>query len=236
MTVEDGDGETLRVVLLGPPGAGKGTQAGRIADAWGIPHIATGDIFRANVRNSTELGREAEAYMDEGELVPDEITVAMVRGRLQEDDVDGGFILDGFPRTVPQAQSLEELLADLDMPLDVALRFAVDEEDVVRRITGRRVCRECGATYHVEHAPPRERGVCDRCGGELVHRDDDREEVVRNRIAVYHRQTEPLEFFYWQRGLLRDVDATGGFDEVEDRARDVLSEYAAPRDAADTGA
>jgi adenylate kinase len=222
----------LRVVLLGPPGAGKGTQARRIAEAYRIPHIATGDIFRTNVKNDTELGRRAQEYMDAGELVPDEIVVGMVRDRLQEDDAASGFILDGFPRTVPQAQALEELLAERSTPLDCVLRFSVDEEELVRRISGRRVCTDCGRTYHVQAAPPGQEGVCDRCGGELVQRDDDREEVVRHRLEVYHRQTEPLEFFYWQRGLLRDVDGVGSVDEVGKRALNILAEYVPPPEEA----
>lgn len=216
----------MRVIMLGPPGAGKGTQAGRIATAYRVPHIATGDIFRANVAGETELGRQAKQYMDAGELVPDEVVVGMVKDRLGEPDVKPGFVLDGFPRTVPQAQALEELLADLSMPLDVVLRLAVDEREVVRRLTGRRTCGGCGAVYHVEHSPPPADGVCGTCGDSaIVQRDDDREEVVRNRLDVYHRQTEPLEFFYWQRGLLRDVEAVGDVDAVTKRALGILGEY-----------
>ena len=228
-TTELGGGtDTMRVIMLGPPGAGKGTQATRIAAAYDIPHISTGDIFRANVKGGTELGNKAKEYMDAGDLVPDEIVIGMVADRLAEDDAASGFNLDGFPRTVPQAQALEELLADRGTPLDVVLRLAVDEEEVISRLTGRRTCTECGAVYHVDHEPPSEEDVCDRCGGTLRQRDDDSEEVVRNRLDVYHRQTEPLEFFYWQRGLLRDVEAVGTVDEVTQRALDVLAEYEEP--------
>jgi adenylate kinase len=224
MSVDDG----LRVVLVGPPGAGKGTQALRIAEAYGIPHIATGDIFRANVKGGTALGQKAQSYMDAGELVPDEIVVEMVRERLQEDDAAGGFLLDGFPRTVPQAEALEDLLVELGRPLHAVLRFSIEDDEVVRRIAGRRVCGECGATYHVEVDPPQEDGVCDRCGAEVLQRDDDREEVVRTRLDVYLRETQPLEFFYWERGLLVDVDAVGGVDTVTERALGAQRRVSAP--------
>jgi adenylate kinase len=219
---------TMRVIMLGPPGAGKGTQAGRIAAAYDIPHISTGDIFRANVKGGTELGRQAKTYMDAGELVPDDIVIGMVEDRLAQDDCAEGFNLDGFPRTVPQAQALEELLAGMERPIDVVLRLAVDESEIVKRLTGRRTCRDCGAIFHAADNPPRREGVCDACGGELYQRDDDTEEVVMNRLAVYHRQTEPLEFFYWQRGLLRDVEAVGAVDDVTGRALEVLREYEEP--------
>lgn len=207
----------LRAVLLGPPGAGKGTQALRIAETFGVPQIATGDIFRANVKGETELGREAKQYMDKGELVPDDVVVKMVRARLDEDDTAEGFLLDGFPRTVPQAEALESLLADADRQLHAVLRFSIKDDEVVRRIAGRRVCPDCGATYHVEVDPPAREGVCDHCGAKLIQRDDDKEEVVRNRLDVYHRETQPLEYFYWERGLLRDVEAVGDVSEVTER-------------------
>ena len=219
----------VRVILLGPPGAGKGTQAVRIAGAYGVPHISTGDIFRSNVKNETELGTKAKSYMDAGELVPDDIVIAMVEDRLAQPDTAPGFVLDGFPRTVPQAQALETRLSGLNQPLDVVLRLAITEDEIVRRLTGRRTCRNCGAIYHLQSSPSAEAGVCDRCGGELYQRDDDKEAVVLNRLDVYHRQTEPLEFFYWQRGLLRDVEAIGTMDEVTRRALGVLSEYEEPR-------
>jgi adenylate kinase len=216
----------VRVILLGPPGAGKGTQAGNIASTYGIPHISTGDILRANVREGTELGLEAKGFMDAGELVPDEVIIGMVGARLAEPDATQGFLFDGFPRTVPQAEALEQLLLDRDQPLHVVLRLAVDEDEVVSRLTGRRTCTGCGAVFHVVHQPPASEGVCDACGGELVQREDDREDVVRNRLEVYRRSTEPLEEFYWNRGLLRDVEAVGTVDEVAERAGAVLAEHA----------
>lgn len=217
----------LRVVLLGPPGAGKGTQAERIAQAYDVPHVSTGDIFRANVRQGTELGHRSRSYMEAGELVPDDIVIGMVADRLGEPDA-AGFLLDGFPRTVPQAQALEEILAEVGRPLDAVLRLALDEDEIVRRITGRRVCPACGATFHVDYEPAARRGVCDQCGAKLTQRRDDREEVVTNRLSVYRRQTEPLEYFYWQRGLLRDVEAVGSVEEVTGRALAVLAEYVRP--------
>jgi adenylate kinase len=225
----------LRLILLGPPGAGKGTQAARIAEDYDIPHIATGDIFRANVKQGTELGRKAKEYMDAGELVPDEVVIGMVRDRLDEDDAREGFLLDGFPRTVPQAEALQELLLELGRPIDVVIRYAIDDEEVVRRISGRRTCEDCGATYHVEVDPPEQAGVCDRCGSEVVQREDDREEVVRNRLDVYHRETQPLEFFFWERKLLRDVAAVGDPSEVTERTFDALDAFVARDGLASTG-
>jgi adenylate kinase len=216
----------VRVILLGPPGAGKGTQAGSIAGTYSIPHISTGDILRANVREGTELGLRAKGFMDAGELVPDEVIIGMVGARLAEADAEKGFLFDGFPRTVPQAEALEALLREREQPLDVVLRLAVDEDEVVTRLTGRRTCASCGAVYHVAHQPPATDGVCDACGGDLVQREDDREDVVRNRLEVYRRSTEPLEEFYWNRGLLRDVEAVGTVDEVAARAGAVLAEHA----------
>lgn len=216
----------MRLVLLGPPGAGKGTQAARVAETYGVPHISTGDILRDHVRRGTDLGQRAKTVMEAGEYVSDDLVVAMVAARIAEPDARGGFVFDGFPRTVPQAQALEDLLVDSGTPLDVVLRLAVDEAEVVKRLTGRRTCRTCGAIYHIEHQPPSTEGVCDLDGGELYQRDDDKEEVVLNRLEVYRRQTEPLEHFYWQRGLLRDLEAVGTVDEVTDRALAILSEYA----------
>jgi adenylate kinase len=215
----------VRVILLGPPGAGKGTQAGNIAANHDIPHISTGDILRANVREGSDLGREAKRFMDAGELVPDEVILGMVGTRLSDPDASKGFLFDGFPRTLPQAEALEKLLLEREQPLDVVLRLAVDEEEVVSRLTGRRTCTSCGNVFHVEHQPPAEDGFCDHCGSELVQREDDREDVVRNRLEVYRRSTEPLEEFYWNRGLLRDVEAVGTVEEVAARAAAVLAEH-----------
>lgn len=216
--------DALRAVVLGPPGAGKGTQASRVAGAYQVPHVATGDILRAHVSDGTALGEQAQRYMAAGELVPDDIVIGMVADRLSRPDA-GGFVLDGFPRTVPQAQSLEELLLELERPLHVVLRLAVDEQVIVARLSGRRVCGECGASFHVDSNPPRQPGVCDGCGGTLVQRDDDHEEVITHRLSVYRRQTEPLEYFYWQRGLLRDVEALGDLEEVTERMLAVLEEH-----------
>jgi adenylate kinase len=215
----------VRVILLGPPGAGKGTQAVRIAEAYRIPHISTGDILRANVKAGTPLGTQAKSYMDAGDLVPDEVIIGMVAARLDEDDAENGFLFDGFPRTVPQANALEELLIGRETPLDVVLRLAVAKDEVVNRLTGRRTCSGCGRIFHMVYDPPSTEGVCDDCGGELTQRDDDTEDVVLNRLEVYANQTEPLEHFYWERGLLRDVEAVGTPDEVFASATSILGEY-----------
>jgi len=215
----------MRIILLGPPGAGKGTQAVNIAHKAQIPHISTGDILRANVKAGTELGAEAKRYMDAGDLVPDDVIVGMVGDRLDEDDAADGFLFDGFPRTVPQAEALEALLIDRGTPLDVVLRLAVPQEEIVERLTGRRTCAQCGRIFHLTFDPPTTEGRCDDCGGPLTQRDDDTEDVVLNRIDVYRAQTEPLENFYWERGLLRDVEAVGEVNEVEARIQAVLQEY-----------
>ena len=214
----------MRLVLLGPPGAGKGTQAVHIARAFGVPRIATGDIFRENVRNETPLGKEAKAYMDRGDLVPDEVVIGMVRDRLSQDDADKGFLLDGFPRTVPQAVALEDYLANENRPLDVVLRFNVPESEIVRRIVNRRTCPKDDSVYHLEFAPPQQAGICDECGTPLVHRKDDTEEVVIHRLQEYHSKTERLEYFYWERGLLRDVESVGPVDEVTKRTLKLLDD------------
>jgi adenylate kinase len=219
----------VRVILLGPPGAGKGTQAVRLSEVLAIPHVSTGDILRANVRDGTELGRTAKQYMDAGDLVPDDVIISMVADRLDAPDAANGFLFDGFPRTVPQAEALERLLIDRGTPLDVVLRLAVPADEVLRRLTGRRTCAGCGRIYHVEFDAPTSDGVCDDCGGELHQRDDDTEDVVLNRLDVYRAQTEPLEQFYWDRGLLRDVEAVGEVDDVHQRAREVLADYGAPK-------
>ncbi|MFF3664114.1 adenylate kinase [Microtetraspora malaysiensis] len=208
----------MRVVLVGPPGAGKGTQAQFIASHLSIPKISTGDIFRANVSGGTELGKLAKGYMDRGDLVPDEVTVAMVRDRLSEKDAQQGFLLDGFPRNVPQAQILQKMLAEFGTGLDIVLELVVDDEEVVRRLAGRRTCRQCGKVWHVDFDPPSVADVCDACGGELFQRDDDREETIRRRLEVYQEQTSPLVNFYSDEGILVRVNATGPVDEVTRRA------------------
>jgi adenylate kinase len=215
----------MRIVLLGPPGAGKGTQAKRLARRYGLAHIATGDIFRRSVRQGTELGTLAGAYMDAGELVPDDVTVRLVAGALRE--AEQGYVLDGFPRTVAQAEALEAELAGSALPLSVALAFAIEDESAVKRIAGRRTCARCQRPYNAEFDPSRVPGVCDACGGDLVQRPDDAENVVRRRLEVYHDITEPLLEFYRSRGLLREIDATGTEEEVARRAAAVLDELAA---------
>ena len=211
----------MRVVLFGPPGAGKGTQGHRLAEYFGARMIATGDIFRANLRDETPLGLKAKSYMDAGELVPDDIVIGMLKEELGE--AGDAFVLDGFPRTQAQAQALEEAVAEMGARLDAVLKFDVPDDVVIKRLAGRRTCARCQRTYNVELQPPREPGICDACGGELLQREDDWEETVRRRIEVYHRETEPLEDFYRQRGLLREVDAQGDVDEVTRRTIAALS-------------
>ena len=208
----------MRIVLVGPPGAGKGTQAKIVAERLTIPAISTGDIFRANVGAGTPLGLEAKTYMDAGQLVPDSVTIAMVRDRLSQPDVAPGFLLDGFPRNVPQAEELDAILAGMDTKLDVVIELVVDNDEVVKRIAGRRLCRNDSThIFHVDFNPPREAGVCDICGGELYQRDDDKEETVRERLAVYERETAPIVGFYAERGLLSTVEATGPLEDVTAR-------------------
>lgn len=212
----------MRTVLVGPPGAGKGTQASYIAKHFSIPQISTGDIFRDNVARQTALGQEAKKYMDSGDLVPDEVTIGMVRDRLDETDAAEGFLLDGFPRTVPQANALEKILADHDVALDAVLELSVPDDEVVRRLSGRRTCRGCGRNWHVEFDQPAEQGVCDACGGELFRRDDDAPDTVRRRLEVYTEQTEPLVQHYGDAGVLRRIDATGSVADVTGRAIEAL--------------
>jgi adenylate kinase len=219
----------MRLVLLGPPGAGKGTQAHRLEDRFEVVLIGTGDIFRENVTNDTPLGREATAYMERGDLVPDEIVVRMVIERLKQPDAENGFILDGFPRTLAQAQALENELAEEERPLSAALKFVLPDEIAVKRLAGRRTCGRCGRTYNVEFKPPAREDECDRCGGALIQRRDDLESTVRRRLDVYHADTEPLEFFFWERGLLREVVAEGTEDAVTERAVDALADLAGER-------
>jgi len=215
----------VRAVLVGPPGAGKGTQAQFIASHLAIPKISTGDIFRTNVSTGTALGRRAKDYMDRGDLVPDEVTIAMVTSRLQEDDAQAGFILDGFPRNVPQAETLKKLLSDWDTRLDIVLELVVDDDEVVRRLSGRRTCRRCGRVWHATFDPPSRRDRCDDCDGELFQRDDDREETIRHRLDVYAQQTQPLIAFYADEGTLLGIDATGPVEEITGRALAALRRF-----------
>ncbi|MCR5118317.1 MAG: adenylate kinase [Lachnospiraceae bacterium] len=204
----------MKIIMLGAPGAGKGTQAKMIAETYKLPHVSTGDIFRANIKNGTELGKEAKAYMDKGELVPDELTVRILLDRVAQEDCANGYVLDGFPRTIPQAEVLDAELDKLGEKVDFAIDVEVPDENIVKRMSGRRACLKCGATYHIVHIPPKTEGICDACGSELVQRDDDKEETVKNRLSVYHQQTQPLIDFYNNKGVLKTVDGTKDSAEV----------------------
>ena len=204
----------LRTVLLGPPGAGTGTQAAKIVDKYGIPHISTGDIFRENIKKGTELGKKAQEYMNKGELVPDDLVIEIATARLLEEDCKEGFLLDGFPRTVYQAEKLDEFLAAHDGKIDKVLDIAVEKEELITRLAGRRVCKTCGASYHVINIPPAKEGICDRCGGPLIQRADDNAETVANRIEVYEDQTKPLINYYEQAGKIVHIDGTTGLENV----------------------
>ncbi|MEU6479644.1 adenylate kinase [Streptomyces sp. NPDC047017] len=213
----------MRIVLVGPPGAGKGTQAVRLAEKLSIPHISTGDLFRANISGQTELGKLAKSYMDAGNLVPDEVTIAMAKDRMGQPDAQGGFLLDGFPRNVSQAQALDELLDGEDIKLDAVLDLEVPEDEVVKRIAGRRICRnDSSHVFHVTYSKPKQEGVCDVCGGELYQRDDDHEDTVRKRLEVYHTQTEPIIDYYRAQGLVVTISSLGPVDEITRRALEAL--------------
>jgi adenylate kinase len=216
----------VRLVLVGPPGAGKGTQAQFIAAQFAIPKISTGDIFRANVSQGTELGIAAKKFMDAGDLVPDEVTNAMVADRIGEEDAADGFLLDGFPRNVPQAETLDYMLGALLVGLNVVLELVVDDEEVIRRLSGRRTCRSCGHIWHIDFDPPTRDGICDHCAGELFQRDDDKPDTVRHRLEVYAEQTAPLVAFYAEKGILVGIDATGPVDDVTERAIAALRPHA----------
>lgn len=202
------------IIMLGAPGAGKGTQAARIAETYHIPHISTGDIFRANIKGGTELGKKAKSYMDAGKLVPDELVCDLVADRIAQDDCKDGCILDGFPRTIPQAESLDKAVARMNTKVDFAVNVDVPDEVIVERMSGRRACLKCGATYHVAYKPPKKEGICDVCGSELVLREDDKPETVKTRLNVYHEQTQPLIDYYEKKGVLLTVDGTNPMDEV----------------------
>ena len=204
----------MKIIMLGAPGAGKGTQAKMIADKYSVPHISTGDIFRANIKNGTELGMEAKKYMDQGQLVPDELTVKILLDRVAQPDCKNGYVLDGFPRTIPQAEVLDKALAELSESIDYAINVDVPDENIVRRMSGRRACVSCSATYHMEHIPPKKEGICDTCGAELILRDDDKPETVLKRLQVYHDQTQPLIDFYTEKGVLKEVDGTVDMKDV----------------------
>ena len=204
----------MKIIMLGAPGAGKGTQAKKIAEKYQIPHISTGDIFRANIKNGTELGKIAKTYMDQGLLVPDELVCDLVVDRVQQDDCKKGYILDGFPRTIPQAESLDAALSRLGEAVDYAINVEVPDENIVKRMGGRRACVGCGATYHLVYAAPKKEGICDNCGAELILRDDDKPETVQKRLGVYHEQTQPLIDYYTKKGILKEVDGTMDMGDV----------------------
>lgn len=204
----------MKIIMLGAPGAGKGTQAKKIADKYQIPHISTGDIFRANIKNGTELGKKAKTYMDQGLLVPDELVVDLVVDRLAQDDCKNGCVLDGFPRTIPQAESLDAALAEKGEAIDYAIDVDVPDENIIQRMSGRRACVACGATYHIVHIPTKVEGICDRCGEKLILRDDDKPETVKKRLDVYHEQTQPLIDYYTKKKVLKSVDGTKDMEDV----------------------
>ncbi|MBO4809012.1 MAG: adenylate kinase [Lachnospiraceae bacterium] len=212
----------MKIIMLGAPGAGKGTQAKMIAKEYGIPHVSTGDIFRANIKEGTELGMEAKGYMDKGLLVPDELTVKILLDRVAKDDCKNGYVLDGFPRTIPQAEVLEDALNKLNDKIDFAIDVNVPDENIIKRMSGRRACLKCGATYHIEHVPPKKEGICDVCGEPLVLRDDDKPETVKNRLDVYHKQTQPLIDFYSERNILKTVDGTVDMMDVFNAIKAIL--------------
>ena len=214
----------MKIIMLGAPGAGKGTQAKRIAEKYTIPHISTGDIFRANIKEGTELGKKAKTYMDQGLLVPDELVVDLVVDRVQQDDCANGYVLDGFPRTIPQAESLDAALAKLNDKVDYAINVEVPDENIIKRMSGRRACLSCGATYHIEHIPPKVEGVCDTCGKELVLRDDDKPETVKKRLDVYHEQTQPLIDYYNGKNIPKEVDGTQDMSDVFNDIVKILGE------------
>lgn len=214
----------LRAVLLGPPGAGKGTQAVRLVEKYEIPHISTGDIFRKNIKEGTELGKKAQEYMNAGALVPDELVVDLVKDRLQQDDCKNGFLLDGFPRTIFQAEKLDEFLSESNLKMDIVINLKVEKEALIKRLTGRRVCKDCGASYHIVNIPPKKEGICDICGGELIQRKDDNIETVENRINVYEEQTAPLIGYYKEAGSLVDFDGEASLDEVFDAIVQAIGE------------
>ena len=214
----------MRIIMLGAPGAGKGTQAKKITARYSIPHISTGDIFRANIKNGTELGKKAKTYMDQGLLVPDELVVDLVVDRVNQEDCANGYVLDGFPRTIPQAEALDKALTEMGQSIDYAINVEVPDENIVQRMSGRRACVNCGATYHIVYAPTKKENVCDTCEGELILRDDDKPETVQKRLKVYHDQTQPLIDYYTEKDKLVEVDGTIDIEKVFDAIVKILGE------------
>ena len=212
----------MKIIMLGAPGAGKGTQAKKIAEKYSVPHISTGDIFRANIKNGTELGKKAKTYMDQGALVPDELVVDLVVDRVAQDDAKNGYVLDGFPRTIPQAEALDAALAKLNDKVDFAIDVDVPDENIIDRMSGRRACVACGGTYHIKFNPTKVENVCDACNGQLILRDDDQPETVKKRLDVYHEQTQPLIEYYTKKGILKSVDGTQDMAKVFDCIVDIL--------------
>ena len=214
----------MKIIMLGAPGAGKGSQASRIAKEYQLPHISTGDIFRANLKEETELGKRAKSFMDKGELVPDDITIAMLLDRIHKEDCKNGYILDGFPRTIPQAEALKEALAKKNEKIDLALDVEASDELIIKRMAGRRTCPACGAIYHIVTLPPKTEGICDRCGADLIQRKDDNEETVKNRLKIYHEVTEPLISYYKQEGILEEIDGAEELDKVFEKVKRIIHE------------
>lgn len=212
----------MKIIMLGAPGAGKGTQAKQIADKYSIPHISTGDIFRANLKEGTELGKKAKEYMDQGLLVPDELTCDLVMGRISQEDCKNGFVLDGFPRTIPQAEALDAALSKIGQKMDYAIDVDVPDDNIINRMSGRRACLNCGATYHIVSIPTKVEGVCDRCGNQVVLRDDDQPETVKKRLEVYHAQTQPLIDYYKKQDILKTVDGTQPMEQVFNAIVEIL--------------
>ena len=212
----------MKIIMLGAPGAGKGTQAKKIAEKYTIPHISTGDIFRANIKNNTELGQKAKTYMDKGELVPDELVVDLIMDRFKEADCANGYVLDGFPRTIPQAEALDKALAANGEKVDFAINVEVPDENIINRMSGRRACLKCGATYHIEHIPPKKEGICDKCGSELYQRDDDNEATVRSRLSTYNQATKPLIDYYQKQGNLKTIKGVGGINDIFNKIVGIL--------------
>lgn len=212
----------MKIIMLGAPGAGKGTQAKQIADKYSIPHISTGDIFRANLKEGTELGKKAKEYMDQGLLVPDELTCDLVMDRISQEDCKNGFVLDGFPRTIPQAEALDAALSKIGQKMDYAIDVDVPDDNIINRMSGRRACLNCGATYHIVSIPTKVEGVCDRCGNQVVLRDDDQPETVKKRLEVYHAQTQPLIDYYKKQDILKTIDGTQPMEQVFDAIVEIL--------------
>lgn len=217
----------MNIILLGPPGAGKGTQAKKIQEHYSLPHISTGDILRENINNNTSLGVKAKSYMSKGELVPDELLITIIKDRLSKKDCSKGFLLDGYPRTIPQADALQMILTESNRKLDAVLNISVDDEELIKRLSGRRMCT-CGTSYHMLFNPPREDEVCDMCRGKLYQRDDDKPDAIRNRLIVYKKQTQPLIEYYNEKGILRTLDGVKGISGIFEDIKKVLEEYEKP--------